>query len=118
MDSIISKLLQLQLQIKIFHWQTNSYAEHIAYGDFYALLDGLLDTLAETYQGSANTKLQFNHGFELKNINEVNIDNVLNKTSDLLKVEFKEFEEMSDIMNLRDEILNSVNKLKYLLKLK
>lgn len=118
MDSIISKLIQLQLQVKIFHWQTTSYAEHMAYGGFYDALDLLLDKLAETYQGLKNTKLQFKHGFEIKNINEVNIDSVLTKTADLLKVDFEEFSELTDVMNLRDEILSEVNKLKYLLTLK
>lgn len=38
-------------QIRHLHHLTTSYAEHKALGKFYEELDGLTDTLIETYQG-------------------------------------------------------------------
>lgn len=33
------------------HWKTTSYAQHVALGDFYEALPGLVDELVECYQG-------------------------------------------------------------------
>ena len=37
MDSeIILELVRIQNQFRFLHWQTKSYAKHIAYGEFYS----------------------------------------------------------------------------------
>lgn len=33
------------------HWKTGSYAAHMALGDFYESIHGLVDEVVETYQG-------------------------------------------------------------------
>lgn len=43
----------------ILHWQSQSYSEHIALGEFYTELQDLLDTLVEAMQGKYKTILQF-----------------------------------------------------------
>lgn len=48
---MICELLEAAMQAKIFHWQTSSYAEHQALGEFYEGLSDLTDTLVEAYQG-------------------------------------------------------------------
>lgn len=51
----MSKLLQhffyYQNLIKIFHWQTKNYAQHIASDQLYTSLLGLIDEWVEVYQG-------------------------------------------------------------------
>lgn len=48
---MISVLLCSQTQVHIFHLQTKSYAEHKALQGYYEGIDGLVDTLVESYQG-------------------------------------------------------------------
>lgn len=36
------------------HWKTRSYAEHMALGEFYDKVVGLLDSFVEAYQGRFN----------------------------------------------------------------
>ena len=48
-DVIITKLLGLQNQLQILHWQTKKYARHMAYGDTYETLEDLIDTFIEIY---------------------------------------------------------------------
>ena len=52
-DSAIEELIDMTLfnsvLFHIYHWQTKSYAEHTALGDFYAALHEKVDVLAELY---------------------------------------------------------------------
>ena len=51
MENLLSILLHSVTQTHVFHLQTKSYAEHIAIGEFYDGMNGLVDRLAEAYQG-------------------------------------------------------------------
>jgi hypothetical protein len=51
---MISILLHSRSQVHIFHWQTksqSSFAEHMALGEYYDEIGGLLDGIVESYQG-------------------------------------------------------------------
>lgn len=50
-SKMISFLLHSRTQTHVFHWQTKSYAEHKALGDYYGDIVDLLDDLVESYQG-------------------------------------------------------------------
>jgi hypothetical protein len=50
-EEMASALMASQTQAHIFHLQTKSYAEHKALQKFYEGVDGLMDSLIETYQG-------------------------------------------------------------------
>ena len=41
MSRVIAQLIYLQMQVRIFHWQTKSYARHKALGKFYESFDDL-----------------------------------------------------------------------------
>jgi hypothetical protein len=43
----------------ILHWQSKSFSEHTALGEFYNELQDLVDTLVESMQGKYQTILQF-----------------------------------------------------------
>ena len=49
--SLLSKLLDSQKQIHIFHLQTKSFAEHKALQDYYDAIPDLVDSLVESAQG-------------------------------------------------------------------
>ena len=51
MHDAVRDLLQMQNQLRIFHWQTKSYSQHKALGKAYETLDGLIDTFVETALG-------------------------------------------------------------------
>jgi hypothetical protein len=48
---MVSILLHSQTQAHTFHLQSTSYAEHKALQKYYEGIDGLVDTIVETYQG-------------------------------------------------------------------
>lgn len=62
MDAIgdfILTILHTVTNTHILHWQTKSYAEHVALGEFYDSLSDLVDTLVESMQGKYQTILTF-----------------------------------------------------------
>ncbi len=104
------------MQIRIFHWQTKKYSRHKAFGKFYDAMDGLLDKFVEVYQGQVG-RVAFNQTLDLKNMDEsVDLDEVLVRAINMLTNEIEEGT-TSDLLNIRDEILGEINRLRYLLTL-
>ena len=122
MTSILATFLGIQSQFKVFHWQTQSYAKHIAYGEIYDTLGALSDDFIEIYMGKyGRIALEGeSDSIILQNIGEVNIEDFLETVIEFL-LSFNNklnSHKDSDLLNLRDEMLGAVNKLKYLLTLK
>ena len=45
--------------IQSYHWQTRSYAEHEALGEFYTKYNELNDRFVETWQGKTHERISF-----------------------------------------------------------
>lgn len=117
----IMKLVGFQQQMRILHWQTKKYARHIAYGSIYDSLDDLIDKLAEVSMGKyGRIDLSGDLGdVTLKNMDEISINSFVDEFVKFLTGLNKEFDASvdTDLLNIRDEILGEINKLKYLLTL-
>ena len=50
-EELLCEMLEASAQAKVFHWQTSSFAEHEALGEFYDGFNGLMDKFIESYQG-------------------------------------------------------------------
>ncbi len=115
-SSIVAKLLELQVQFKIFHWQTYSFSQHEAFGELYDSLSGLVDSFVETYQGIygrldfANTQMSF------ANLGQTDFQTMLQQHAASLTT-WERYFNNTDLLNIRDEILASLNKTNYLLTL-
>lgn len=115
MNELIESSLRLLSIVRVVHWKTQSYSEHIALGDFYDRFSETLDKFVETWQGSTRSR-----------ISTINIDSVEVTDSTNISKELKIVDEIltdidnvtTDVMNIRDELLGHLNKLKYLLTLK
>jgi hypothetical protein len=122
MTSLMATFLGIQSQFKVFHWQTQSYSKHQAYGGIYDTLNTLSDEFIEIYMGKYG-RLALEGEADailLGNIGEVNIEEFLETIIEfLLSLNHKlDSNKDSDLLNLRDEMLAAINKLKYLLTLK
>ena len=122
MTRLISTFLGIQAQFKVFHWQTQSYAKHIAYGDIYNNFGELSDNFMEIYMGKYSRVVLEGEvdAIILSNIGEVKIEDFLETIIDFLLSFNNRLDNNrdSDLLNLRDEMLAAINKLKYLLTLK
>jgi hypothetical protein len=50
-EELLCEMLEASAQAKVFHWQTSSFAEHEALGEFYEDFNKLMDRFIESYQG-------------------------------------------------------------------
>jgi hypothetical protein len=116
------KMVNFQQQMRILHWQTTSFARHNAYGQIYDSMDDLIDKYVEVCMGKYG-RIELNNNnskLELKNMKDLSIKDYLTEFTNFLIELTGVFNEKddTDVLNLRDEILSEVNKLKYLLTLK
>lgn len=116
LESIASKLITMELQLQLVHWQTASYAEHKATGSMYEYLQEFRDGVTEKLMGYTGRK-PFN----------LTVGNIAGTTSSECAIELcsfatslKSYAEANgylDIANLSDELSGEGSKLKYLLTL-
>jgi len=118
MDQIVMQLIQMEQQMRIFHWQTKSFARHSAFGGIYGTLGDLIDTFAEAWMGK-NGRVRVTSPIELQDIGgdvEAIIDGYISQL--IAFTDILDPQRDTDLLNIRDEILGEFNKLKYLLTLK
>jgi len=121
-EQLLINFTTLQTQFRILHWQTKSFARHEAYGKIYNALNDLIDGFVEIYIGKYG-RVEFASGegtIVLKNINVLGLNEFLNQNIEFLVAMTGALnsEMDSDLLNIRDEMLSEINKLKYLLTLK
>lgn len=120
--NIVTKFLTFQNQVKIQHWQTTSYSEHKSLGDLYDSLSDNIDEFIETFMGKYG-RIMAQNSFNLT------LENYKNLAPLALMAEIETYlvtelptmldpVKDTDLLNIRDEILGSVNKTKYLLTLR
>lgn len=115
----ITGLLTLQNQLRIFHWQTTSFAEHQAFGEAYTALDPLIDSFIETMMGKKG-RIFASGGFhlDLANYREADPATFLKKYDVFLSALDGELTEAdTDLKNIRDDMKGVVNHTLYLLTL-
>lgn len=115
----IKFFLELQSQLRILHWQTKSHSKHVALGDTYDALDDLIDSYVETCMGlHGRFILDDEHKtLTINNLSDVDMLGMIKTVRQTLKdLEINPTD--SDLLNIRDEMLASINKLSYLLTLK
>jgi len=119
-ELIQTALMQMINQYKILHWQTKSYSQHKSFDGIFESLEENIDTFIETYMGKYGRVIAANaFNLTLANYQDtdyialtnkyigflIGLNNMLDKVQD------------SDLLNIRDEIVGSLNQLKYLLTL-
>lgn len=115
---LLSNVLQIQGQIKVLHWQTESFAEHTAFDKIYESLGEKFDRLIEVYSGKYS-RPKFGGVTELTfaDYDSIKIDAFI-KTVIESFVDMFMAEQDAELANLRDEIVADLDQLKYLLTLK
>jgi hypothetical protein len=118
--SIPCFFLGAQAQFKLLHWQTQSYSQHKAFEEIYESLDGLVDSFVEVYQGKYGRVKVNGESIQLSNINEIKLGEFLEDICKYLLCikDYLNEERDTDLLNIKDEMLAALNKLKYLLTLK
>lgn len=119
-SELLLAFLEFQHQMKVYHWQTKSFARHKASDELVDTFQDLTDKFVEAYQGKYERIVLDKH-------NRIVIDNTVDNdiikylddmrtilTRDIPKVVKKED---TDLLTIRDEMLMLINKSSYLFTL-
>jgi hypothetical protein len=115
---IVAIFFNIRDQIKLYHWQTKSFAEHKATDDLVTKLDTSIDMFVETYMGRYG-RPQVNRTYPLKNLTVSGVRAFIARSDQWLSVKLPRTLKKtdSDLLNIRDEILADLNQIKYLFTL-
>ena len=120
-EELVLKLTQIQMQFKFLHWQTFGDAKHRAYGDIYDMLGDKIDDFVESMMGKYG-RPEFDPEFPImfQDMSALSVQNFLDGITEFLVSMTDRLDSRydTDLLNLRDEMLGGINKLKYLLTLK
>ena len=110
-------------QIKVYHWQTFSYAQHKALNKAYQNLDDQFDLFVETYYGKYGKSLENKvYHFEIDSLtDQENVKKIIsNKKRELISYLRTEVcsQEDQDLLNIVADIEIELNHLQYFLDLK
>lgn len=117
-NKLVNFFFTLELNLKIYHWNTTSFPRHKASDELGGKILELTDKFVEIFIGRYKVK---------PNIERVKIENIFttdNGNVDLLNQSIQFLEDMnhyvkdSDLLNIRDEMLGEINKTLYLYRLK
>ena len=119
---IVKVFLEVLNMVKLYHWKTHSYAQHKATDELYSKLNEHMDTFVEVLLGKDASRIHFLE----KKIELYDFSNILEFKRRIF--EFRSFlkdldiyfddSHDSDLLNIRDEILSTLNQISYLLTLK
>lgn len=113
-------LLNFQIELRLHHWGTESYAAHKALGKLYEGLDGLIDTFTEAYIGiHGRDSIHEIKSLDFNGPTKTSPIKVLDSLEDYLMNEVANHvgENQTALLNIRDEMLGLVQQTKYLLTL-
>lgn len=119
-NSLLKKMIQLQRQIKFFHWNTTIYSAHKITDDFHATLSGLVDQLVEVSIAHKMILTNINKYYkkvkEFKTKKDV-MDYVDNISKDIAMLH-KKNDVPHDIKAILDTVVGELNRFKYLFVMK
>jgi DNA-binding ferritin-like protein len=118
LSSNINFFLGLQSQMKINHWQTKGYSRHMAFGNFYDVMNDLIDTFVESAMGKYGRFVleDENKEIQLNNLSELDMKGLISTIREAM-VQIELDDKDTDLLNIRDEMIGEINKLSYLLTL-
>lgn len=118
--NVLASLYEFRVKLHLMHLATDSFAEHKALGNIYKAVDGFIDSFAEMYMGAKGSKEI------LKGVNSLSVSAdgdsmaVLDDLASFLKGPLAEAmgADETAMLNMRDDLLGTVQTTKYLLTLK
>lgn len=114
--NLVSFLFQLQISVKMFHWQTRSYAVHVASGQLFDRVVELTDAFIEQYIGTyGRPRMASNASVSVPNMTKSAMLSMLRDAMSYLSTRVPRD---SHLQNLRDELTGELAKMVYLLTLR
>jgi DNA-binding ferritin-like protein len=114
-NCIVGTLTDMLHTIKLYHWRTHSYSEHKATDNLHEAMSEQVDSFVEKLLGSKQTRATLTH----LHMNAYNTLPGLKRRMEYYKRYLQGMPASlgTDLLNVRDELLGSLNQFSYLLSL-
>lgn len=119
--SFIQSNINFLNDIQSWHWQTESYAQHEALGEYYTKFNTLNDSFVETYQGKTGKRVKFSAELRPGIKNYADVDAILidvNSQSDRIEKIAEYVKGQMDLESILEDMLEATSQLSYHLSLK
>ena len=117
----VNFFFNMREQIKLYHWQTHSFAQHKATDELIDSLDKVIDEYVETYMGKyGRPKMTTrNNSLRMQNMNPKMMLKFIKTCIAYLEGPLVKKLKPSDtdLVNLRDEMMGDLEKVQYLFTL-
>ncbi len=124
-QNIVKMFLQMVNTVKLYHWKTSSYAQHKATDELHSELNAGIDSFIEIMLGKDGSRVNLTDTKTLPLFDFSNVEQLKGEVEKYKKflIGMNDSKSLgiasnSDLLNVRDEILGSLNKFTYLLTLK
>lgn len=115
-SNIVAYLFKVQVAIKMFHWQTRSYAAHQDMGALFDKIVELTDELIEQYMGVyGRVRMASNASISVPNMTKAATTQMLR---DAIRYLGSRMPRDPNLANIRDELTGEMAKALYLLSMK
>lgn len=118
METILKFFFKHQIELKLYHFQSNSYGGHKASDKYLTKFLDKVDTLMEILQGHVGKINLQNISINAYQSNDQTINSILEKYIRDLEVFERSFKKYSDIQNIIQEMKADASQLIYLLTFK
>ena len=120
MIDFIQKNMNFLNDIQAYHWQTKSYSEHEALGEYYTKFNDLNDRLVETYQGKTGQRINYSAELRPGIMNYADkeiVKSEVNKQADRINEAYKLIEGQIDLESILEDMQEATSQLSYHLSL-
>jgi hypothetical protein len=119
-SDLLAKLFGFRIKAHLLHLATDSFAEHKALGGLYEAIDGFIDSFSEVAMGAKRSKEMATGvpgSIEVPDVSDSNA--LLDLMEEFLRKDIpaEVGEEETALLNMRDDLLGTVQKTRYLLTL-
>lgn len=109
--TIVLFFFELQLNLKMYHWTTESYSNHKATDKLLEKLSDLIDSFVEKYTGAfSRPVMKSGSSVSIQNMTKTKYVKLLKQAQDYLRGDLeKAIAKNSELLNIRDEILGELD---------
>lgn len=108
---------EMLLMVKLFHWNTHSFATHKATDELYTSLNANMDKFIEVHLGATGSRINMSGQTTVKLWDLKSPAKLKGKIEAFKQYLTKLPIDGTDLQNIRDEILGDLNQFSYLLTL-
>jgi DNA-binding ferritin-like protein len=121
LSAFIMHIYQVQIQARLFHYQSMRYGQHVAFGEFYDEFSSLTDQIIENLIGKYGRPViaPVDNSISVLNMSEISPDAWVASIGQIYRSVKEDFDSSadSDVVNLLEEVLAEIDKLQYKLTL-